>query len=64
VDQHISQDRIGDLEIFVDEEEKSAVGNSMAFEVIGLASRTFGPPLSLVDAASAIGDVISAWADA
>jgi hypothetical protein len=48
------------LEILADEGGKLGVGNLMAFDVIGLALRRFGPALSLVNTASAIGDVRSA----
>jgi hypothetical protein len=39
------------------EGEKLVVGNSMAFEISGLALRTFGPAPNVVDTVTAIGDV-------
>jgi hypothetical protein len=51
--EHCVGEFIGDLEILADEEEKPAVGNSMALRILGSI-------LNLVDTASAIGDVRSA----
>lgn len=56
-DEQVIQDSIADLELLADDGEKLAVGNPMAFEVTGLALRTFGPAVSLADTSNSIGDV-------